>query len=296
MAGRSAVRSLSGPAKPAGTHEPTAVIDKSKLNGAIAQAPVSSIGLFTCNRFAHQHFADEDELTAPFDLTIAADPPNQTGIGIIGFTKPSAIAPQRGRIVPRRRGLLQCFVGTLFVIKGSERIEAALLGTMVRGWRAGGLALEREVEALMASVLLRLSWLDPLWDNPCLDQTHRQLRKPTSGSAGKRGTVVAAHRLGQSELPESGIEYRPNEDPGRTLHRLTAQQISAVPIAQGQRIAALAIGRAEPALEVHAPYIVGRKTTMERSAWRNTTPTFAPDRQPTLVEQLSHRACRRPIT
>src|SRR6266700_4030960 len=296
LAGRSAVRSLSGLTKPAGTHEPTAVIDRSKFNGAIAQAPVSSIGLFACNRFTHEHVADEDELAVPFDLTIAADPPNHAVIGIIGFTKPSAIAPQRGRIMPRRRGLLQCFVGTLFVIKGSERIEATLLGTMVRCWRACSLALEREVEAFKASILLRLSRLDPLRDHSCLDQTHRQLREPAGSAAGKRGAVVAAHRLGQSELPESGIEHRPDEGPARTLHGLTAQQISAVPIAEGQRIAALAIGRAEPALEVHAPYIVGRKTILERSAWRNTTPTFAPDRQATLVEQLSHRACRRPIT
>src|SRR5260370_12405299 len=79
------------------------------------------------------------------------------------------------------------------------------------------------------------------------------------------------------------------------VHRLAAQQISTVGIAQSERIDALAIARAKPALEIHAPGLIGTCDapkglsvgwSLASLRWRYT--------QPFALQQFPHRAQRRP--
>jgi hypothetical protein len=53
-------------------------------------------------------------------------------------------------------------VRALLVVNPDERLEALLLLQGVEGGGLGGLVLEREMHALMSSVLLRLARLDAL--------------------------------------------------------------------------------------------------------------------------------------
>src|SRR5260370_8965564 len=79
------------------------------------------------------------------------------------------------------------------------------------------------------------------------------------------------------------------------VHRLAAQQISTVGIAQSERIDALAIARAKPALEIHAPGLIGTCDapkglsvgwSLASLRWRYT--------QPFALQQFPHRPQRRP--
>src|SRR6266404_3441144 len=59
------------------------------------------------------------------------------------------------------------------------------------------------------------------------------------------------------------------------LHRLAAQQIPAVRVGDGQRIDALSVGGAEPALEIRAPHAVGSIGMRQRLAIRGGAHTLS---------------------
>src|SRR5271157_422029 len=92
--------------------------------------------------------------------------------------------------------------------------------------------------------------------DPQLDPLHRQPRQAGDGRRGKGRSVVGSDRLRQSILAERGFEDRLHPRRVRLLDRLAAQQVTAVRVADRQRIDALAIARAKPALEVRAPHPV----------------------------------------
>src|SRR5260370_8551307 len=78
-------------------------------------------------------------------------------------------------------------------------------------------------------------------------------------------------------------------------HGLAAQQITAVAVAERQRLAMGAITGQEPALEVDAPHVVGCLAVGKRSARGRTAATQpALDRQSLAVEQRPDRAHCRP--
>ena len=97
------------------------------------------------------------------------------------------------------------------------------------------------------------------------------------------------------ELAERRIQHRPHMIGVEARHRLAAQQIPAVGVAQRQRLATGAVAGQEPALEIDAPHIVGRTAMRKRRARRRTAaPQTALDRQPLAIEQRPDRAGGRP--
>ena len=131
------------------------------------------------------------------------------------------------------------------------------------------------MHALVPTVLLRRSRIDVFEPDAELDPMHRQPRQPAGRAArGEGRPIVAAHRPRQTELAKRLVDDR--------LHRrdglgddAALDQKTAVGIGDGQRITALAIGGAEPALKVDAPQIV-------RLAYRKTL--------------LRHRHCGAPAS
>src|SRR3979490_2919329 len=99
----------------------------------------------------------------------------------------------------------------------------------------------------------------------------------------------------KAELTESRIEHRPDMIRVGARHRLAAQQISAVGIAQRQWLATHAVAGQKPALEIDAPQVVGRCALCKgRARWRAAAPQATLDRQSLAVKQRPDGADRRP--
>jgi hypothetical protein len=86
-------------------------------------------------------------------------------------------------------------MGPLLVEGADELIEASLLLEEVLGGGLGGLLLERQMHALMAAVLLRVSGLDALDIDPEPQPPHRQARQTKERvGAGEGSAVIGANR------------------------------------------------------------------------------------------------------
>lgn len=90
-----------------------------------------------------------------------------------------------------------------------------------------------------------------------LNPPNAQLGQPAKGVGGKRGAVVHSDDIGHPMVAHQFFE-----DAQRALELLvgagvTANNIAAVAITDGQRIAALAVRQDKPTLEVYGPYLVG---------------------------------------
>src|SRR5262249_36096192 len=221
---------------------------------------------------ADERLTDEDEVAGPFDLTLAAYPPHRV-IGVVPrFFDVIRVWPCRCAVAASGRGLVKCLVRSLVVVMHTEAVEAALL--LLRGcsWRARRLLLERTVNALVPSILVRSTRFNALELDPELDPFDRQPAQPTRPIRCKRRSVVRANRPRQPELAERPSEARLHSLRGRR-HDPAGNQKAAVGVADRQRIATLAVGGAEPAFEVGTPRIVGRRRECKRLSDRSSRPT-----------------------
>src|SRR5207248_6393052 len=116
-------------------------------------------------------------------------------------------APRRRPVDRRRCGVAKCLVRTIVVERRAETIEAPLLRNDRRRRRARGFTMQRQVHPLVASVLLRLARLDTLVTNGELEPPCRQSRQSSCSRRRERRSIVAAKRVGQTELAK-----HPRED------------------------------------------------------------------------------------
>src|SRR5712675_263427 len=145
----------------------------------------------------------------------------------------------------------------LFVVLALKRVESELLSSHVRrGW-ARRLLLQRQMESLVAAVLLRLSGLDALERDVDLDDLHCE---PGQAEMALRScprlTIVHADRRGHPVLAEDSRQRRPDIGRHRVAHRrarLAAKKISAECVGDGERIAPSPVAESKPAFEVHTP-------------------------------------------
>src|SRR5580704_1706333 len=93
-----------------------------------------------------------------------------------------------------------------------------------------GLLFQRLMHTLVASVLLRLAWLDPFMPDAQSQPQHRELTQSCGCSTGEGSPIVGANRLRQSELAKSGFENGPGVLAIGPLDYATPQQVSAVGI------------------------------------------------------------------
>src|SRR5271170_1163867 len=181
-------------------------IDEPERHWSEVELRIAVPGFFQSYNLSYKCFADKDQLALPPDLAIAAHPAQVDPGRIAGILQPRRIAPQRGRVVLRRRSLAQRLMRPLLVELGAELIEAPLLRRRTGGGRVGALGLERAMHPFMPSVLLRLARLDPLGHNPELDPPYRQPAQAAGAHRGERRAVVRAHRAGQAVLPEHPLQ------------------------------------------------------------------------------------------
>src|SRR5690242_15334936 len=113
------------------------------------------------------------------------------------------------------------------------------------------------MESLMATILLRLAWLDSLEGDAGLDDLHCQLRDPEISLRRRPGlAVVDANRPRHPMLAEEADERIPDVDRDRVPDRgasPAAEQVAAERVCDGERIATCAVAETEPAFEVHRP-------------------------------------------
>src|SRR5215472_6717159 len=268
-------------------------MDVAQFDVGITHQPVTTLGLANADRLADQCLTDKDQLARPFDLAVAAHAAHRNLVTIVRILDPVRIGPRR-RLVPRSRRLLsQRFVRPLLVVDRAERVEPLLLRRQTGGRGCRCLLVECAVHPLVAPILLRLARHNPLWSDAQLDPPHRQPRQPANTGRGKRRTVIRADRQRQAMLLEGRLEDRPHMLFVRSRHALTAQQVTAEPVSQGERIAPPAVAGPEPALEIGAPHVVGCANCRKRLRVRRTAPPAARSVDHTLTPQpLPDRAGR----
>ena len=113
--------------------------------------------------------------------------------------------------------------------------------------------LQRQVKPLVAAVLLRMPGGNPIQLNPELQPPHRQRRQPAGAQRRKRRPIVGPQR------PRQPVRRNVRSNHGRTPDRAAGRSDStaqAAPHRHRRRVAARAIRRAKPALEVRPPHII----------------------------------------
>ena len=185
---------------------------------------------------------------------------------------------------------------TLVVEATEETVEAPLLCEERWRRRARGLALQRQVHALVATVLLRLARLDALVTDAELEPPGGQARQTSRAGGGERWAVVAAKCARQ---PEFAKDPRQDATHGRAVGGCdsdTADDEATEGVGDGQRNAPLPVAGAKLALEVDAPHLIRRGARRKRQrAWRGAAPTASRCDETGAPENLADGARRRRI-
>src|SRR5262249_28886559 len=124
--------------------------------------------------------------------------------------------------------------------------------------RFGGLKLQGQVHALVASVLLRATWLDAFDLDAEPEPPHGELGKIKQRIGRSEGhTVVGSDGFGQAELFEDAFESREGKPFLGGGSRSESKEMAAGEIRAGKRIEIPPICEHELALIVGAPQLVG---------------------------------------
>src|SRR5437868_4938327 len=96
--------------------------------------------------------------------------------------------------------------------------------------------LQRAMETLLPSILLRLAGLDALDADSEPQPPHRELREAAGAHRGEGRTVVRANGRRQPELAEGRVEDALNLASVRLLDTLAANQVARVRVEDRQRV------------------------------------------------------------
>src|ERR1041385_205496 len=239
-------------------------IENSKHMEAVAQLPSIFIESSQSDRLFSEHLRDIDEFTAPLDFTIVTDLPNADSRFILNLGKLGRIRSWRGVVKTGWRLSVQCLMRALAIILLEVRIIVALLLFHI-GLRCDVL-FQGSMYALMATVLSRLTWANPLGLDPQFDPPFRKLTDPAHGHRSKRHPVISTHRLRQPVLPKDPLKPGSNRLIGRVLQRPAQKQVSREIVGDGQRITAPPVTRGKVAFEIRTPAVIGLDAIAKRFA------------------------------
>src|SRR6185503_11912715 len=136
------------------------VVDDSERDLEEAYLPLAGLVFFHGDGLAGEGAADMDEVAAPFDLAVGAHLAHR-GLGrIVRLGKPLGHCSPRRRVDAGGRPLTQRLVWPLLVVVTREGNEATVLVSPIGRRRPHGLQ-KRQMEALVPTVLLRLTGVDP---------------------------------------------------------------------------------------------------------------------------------------
>ena len=144
--------------------------------------------------------------------------------------------------------VVQALMRALVIEHVAKVIEAALLCAKGCRRRFRRVLLQRAMHPLMATVLLRSACLNPFVNNPKLHPAERQFRKSHEPRARERRAVVGPDSSGHSVLPHSCFTDRSNLAKVYARDDLATNQITAMRVGDGERIAAFAVTGGKVAL------------------------------------------------
>src|SRR6476469_9023979 len=139
---------------------------------------------------------------------------------------------------------------TFVVELAAPPIKLSLLRCQILSWGTGRLCFERFVHPLVLSVLFGMGRLSELRPDAHLDPPDGEARKSAQGDRGERNTVVGANGLWQSIFSKQPFECEMDRDLFGRPECFASEDVSAVLIGDGQRIAVVAIARQKLAFEV----------------------------------------------
>ena len=172
-----------------------------------------------------------------------------------------------------------------------EAVERPLLPPGVGPWRGRGLRLKGAMQPLEAAVLFGTAWLYALGHNPQLDPPYGQRREAAQANAREWRSIVAAYHPGQTVLPECAFERAPCLRASRTFQPVAYEQVPRRGILCRYGIDARAVDRAEPALEVDGPHVVGLDGVREGFTPMGRSAACAADASPVRRGPESTRPC-----
>src|ERR1043165_7087315 len=140
------------------------------------------------------------------------------------------------------------------VVALHKAIEPRLLLQEVSGRRLRRLFLQRQVHALVATILLRMAGADALDGDaqsqpPYRESAQAEVRAP----AGERHAVVSANGQRQAVLLKGTLKHRKGVAFLTGRQGIAAQQVAAREVGDGERIAVALVRQHELALVVGAP-------------------------------------------
>src|SRR5262245_59649679 len=274
--------------------EPAVAIDHSEIATAETHDVAAALQLGEADQLAGQRLADENPLPAPFHDAGRVHPPDLV-VGVVPrVLEASRQGTQRRLPATCRHHLTQRLVRPLLVVVNPEALEPLLLLGSRRRRRLGGQSLQRTMHALVATVVLRARRRDIARFDAEPQPPHRQHRQPARSRRAERCTVVGTYRRGQPDLRKNPLA-RGLDASQRRRHDPHVEQIPARRIRDRQWVAATPVARAEPALEVDRPFLVGAAGRYNHLALRDRPPLPPPPlHQARTLQDVAHGRGRRP--
>ena len=159
---------------------------------------------------------DEHNLAFPFDLAIGLNPAHLVRRVVPRILKPPRVGTGRGDVDASGWPLPQRFMRPLPIEFGPHLIKAPLLLRCRRGRRGAGLFLQREMESLVASILLGMARLNAL-------EVNAQFSHQTANGDSCATAVVAKG----VPLSVRNARGRPNSRNVRSNHRQTPRMVGS---------------------------------------------------------------------
>ena len=245
---------------------------------------------------ANERFPYEPLPPAPLDLPVAAHSPHGPAgrIGQLGQSpgifSPTDPIPAPGRLLSQR------LVRTFLVVAPQPHRDPMLLALPGPRHGAQRFPFEHPMKLFVRAVVLGMSGPGELHRDPQPPPPHAQTRKSRRPGRGKGSAIVHADDLRQPALPKQPRKHGARTRPPLIGQQPRRQAISAAQVPHRQRLAALTIARAKPALEIHRPHLVGSLSQRQRrmqphSAFAGSSPGLARQLEPT--EPAAHRPQRR---
>ena len=247
--------------------------------------PDAVVNFFECEILAAQCQTDEEVFAVEFDRSLRTDFAYLGMLRIIGFWNAAWHLANRRLVMRGRDVAVETLVRAHAVVVVDECVEADLLSVHVGFRRQSCFLFEGPVHAFVTSILLRLSGRNPLMANAKLDPPRAQQRQAKHALRCERMAVVGSNGIGQTVIAKDACENGADPlVPDRT-QAVTGEQVAAVGVGHGERIAIDAVEQSKLPFEVCAPDLIGR-TDVERSRRRmRDTPSPFPRPNQAMANQ-----------
>ena len=218
------------------------------------------------NRLTSEGLAEVDLVSLPLDLPVGTHLPHRYPDLVLRGRYTSGVRPRRRMVPMDGRLLSQRLMGPFGVVFLAKGVKGSLLPPHRRLGRISRLCLQRPVQSLQSTVLLRVARVDPLRYDTQLDPPYRQLREAAQADAGEGRSVVGPDHPWKSVLPKGPLQDSAHLRPVGLSQPIADQQVPRGGVLRSQRICPNPILRAEPPLEVDRPHVVGALGSCKRLA------------------------------